>query len=83
MYQRLRKYADGISGIRNVAIVVFPFFKRQPQGSWEQALLNTRDKQKAAERDSLASPQGTDRLVTQQSTQRDTIGIDANDATQL
>lgn len=71
-------------GFAMLQSVVFPFFfKRQPHGSWEQALPNTRDKQRAAERASLASPQGTDRRVTQQSTQRDTIGICANDAMRL
>lgn len=57
MYQRLRKYVDGISGIRNVAISCFPFFSRgSPEGASSKALLNAIDKQRATERDSLAVP---------------------------
>lgn len=48
-------------GFAMLQSVVFPFFKRQPQGRWQQALLNTIDKQRAAERGSLSSPQGIDR----------------------
>lgn len=51
-------------GFTMLQSLVFPFFKRQPGGGWQQALLNIiRDKQRAAERGSLAGPQGTDRGV--------------------
>lgn len=66
MYQRLRKYADGISGIRDVAIGCYPFYfiffsRVSLEGAGSKALLNAIDKQRAAERDSLALPQGADR----------------------
>lgn len=50
-------------GFTMLQLLVFPFLKRQPQGGRRQAFLNTIDKQRAVERDSLASLQGTDRRV--------------------
>ena len=66
MYKRLRKYADGSSAIRDVAIGCYPFYfiffsRVSLEGAGSKALLNAIDKQRAAERDSLALPQGADR----------------------
>lgn len=51
----------GFEMLQSVVIPPLFFSRVSPEGAGSKALFNAIDKQRAAERDSLARPQGTDR----------------------